>query len=344
MSTEAISKPQSQPNRLDTLRTQLEQAQSKLAAVMPKYMTSERLIRLMLSACSRNPKILECSPASVLLFTMRCAETGLEPVGAGGAWMIPFENRKNNTVELQFIPDYRGLISLAKRNGDVHNVTAFAVYDKDAFELEYGMDFKLVHKPCLTGDKGKLRGVYAVVTTKDGEKNVQWMDLQDIEGIRKRSKAGNYGPWQTDYEAMALKTVIRRALKFFQSSPQLQAALEYDNEAAGLDEAAKAKPVIELPPEPTAKPAVESPASEPEPPVTQAEDEAKVDANLKTAWDRATLDERFVAAGDNTLEAVMQANAVEKLEIIASLSKQRMERPTPGEQPELPKSPRKSRG
>ncbi len=234
----------------DTLALALEKGIEKFRQVAPKYMNVERLTRLMLAARSRNPKIAKCSVESVLLFTMRCAETGLEPIGPGGAWPVPFENRKNNTCELTFIPDYRGLIGLAKKNGDVQDVLYYPVYANDEFELEYGMNPNVIHKPFIGKERGELEGVYAIVVTPEGSKIPTWMNKDDIDSIRSRSKASGFGPWKTDYEAMALKTVIRRALKPFARSPQLQTAMEYDNEATGIDlDPTAGKPEIEVAPE-----------------------------------------------------------------------------------------------
>jgi len=52
-----------------------------------------------------------------------------------------------------------------------------------------------------------------VVRLKDG--GIQWeiMTKDDVDRIRSRAKASGSGPWSTDYEAMALKTVIRKTLK-----------------------------------------------------------------------------------------------------------------------------------
>lgn len=277
MAQTAIAKREQGDGKLQTLKGLLDQQVSKFAEVAPKYMNVERLIRLMLAAYSRNPKIAQCSPASVLLFTMRCAETGLEPIGAGGAWPVPYENRKNGTTELQFIPDYRGLIALAKKNGDILDAVTYPVYEQDKFEIEYGMNPNVEHKPCVIGEKGDLLGVYMIVTLPDGGKQVHWMDMSDIKHIQGKSKASGFGPWKTDFVAMALKSVVRKGMKLFARSPQLQAALEYDNET--FKDVVVERPPIEEAPAPKtipAKPEPEperKPKSKPEPPPAPPERE-----------------------------------------------------------------------
>jgi recombination protein RecT len=54
------------------------------------------------------------------------------------------------------------------------------------------------------------------------------MAISEVESIRRRSRAGNSGPWQTDYAEMAKKTVLRRTLKLAPCSPELQRALYLD--------------------------------------------------------------------------------------------------------------------
>ena len=54
------------------------------------------------------------------------------------------------------------------------------------------------------------------------------MTVDEVESIRNRSKAKDRGPWVTDYEAMALKTVIRRAAKYLPLSTEAQIAVAAD--------------------------------------------------------------------------------------------------------------------
>lgn len=229
MSTKALAK--SDPN---TLRATLEQAAPKLAEVAPKHLKVDRMVRLLLAAANRNPKILKCSRESVLQFAMKCSETGLEPIGAGGAWPVPYENRQAQTVELQFIPDYRGLINAAKRAGCIKDAYAETVKSNDEFDYELGLDLKLTHRPAR-GERGELESAYCVIVLPDGAKRFVVMDAEEIAAIRARSKARDKGPWVTDVGEMWKKTVVRRAMKpFAGASPELTAAIEADNAVSGI--------------------------------------------------------------------------------------------------------------
>jgi recombination protein RecT len=245
-----------QGRQLANLRDVLERASAKLAEVAPKHLKADRLVRLLLSAASRNPKILACSPQSVLQFAMKCSETGLEPIGAGGAWPIPYENRRNNTVELTFIPDYRGLIHCAKRSCCIKDAWAEVVYEGDEFSYRLGLDPALEHTPARR-DRGNLEAAYCVFVMPDGTKRFAVMHADDIARIRSRSRAPNNGPWVTDTAEMWKKTIVRRAMRPFQGyAPSLDEAISADNEA---------ETAIDLAPEdvPMPKAIDESQANEP---------------------------------------------------------------------------------
>lgn len=107
-------------------------------------------------------------------------------------------------------------MSIARRSGEIASVIAEAVHEKDVFDVEYGLEPKLTHKPYLDGDPGKLKGCYVVVRFKgDGvEPLIKYMPKSEIDKHRARSKASGSGPWVTDYEEMAKKTVFRSIFKW----------------------------------------------------------------------------------------------------------------------------------
>ena len=71
---------------------------------------------------------------------------------------------------------------------------------------------------------------YAVCQFKDGTKKYEVMSKKEVDDIRKRSRAGQSGPWVTDYEEMAKKTVFKRLSKWLPVTPDLEAAVEHDNQ------------------------------------------------------------------------------------------------------------------
>lgn len=237
---------------MERLKSQLTLARDKLREVAPAYMSVDRLTRLMLLACGKSPKVLQCTPESILQFCMKCAETGLEPIGAGGCWPIPYG------TALTFIPDYRGLVNCARRAGCIKNAFAEVVYEHDEFDYELGLSPSLTHKPSR-GDRGDLEAAYCVFELPDGTKHFTVMHAKEIIGIKSRSKASGSGPWKTDEGEMWKKTVIRRAMKPFAGmSSSLDAAIEADDVAGGVltpkEPVAMPRAIGEIPNETPAEP------------------------------------------------------------------------------------------
>lgn len=71
--------------------------------------------------------------------------------------------------------------------------------------------------------------VYMVAHFKDGGHYIDVMSKAEVDDIRRRSKTPNNGPWVTDYEAMARKTVIRRAFPYLPVSVQTEQDVAADD-------------------------------------------------------------------------------------------------------------------
>lgn len=210
------------------LKNLLDAARPSMAAVIPKHLTPERLIKVALVAVSKTPALMEAEPMTVVQSVMQAAQLGLDPAGAlGSAYLVPFRNHRTGRQECQLIVGYRGLLDLARRSGQIESVEARIVYEADAFKVRFGTDTTIEHIPCVDGDPGNLRFVYSVAWLKDSPRPVvEVMTRAQIEKIRRRSKASESGPWVTDFEEMARKTVVRRIAKYLPLTTELATALE----------------------------------------------------------------------------------------------------------------------
>jgi len=201
-----------------------------LRQVLPRHITPERLVKVALLARSRNPLLLQCTSESLLKAVLQCAEMGLEPSGSvGGAHLVPFRNSKTGHYEATLIPDYRGLIDLARRSGQIRSIEAHIIYEHDKYRVRYGTEPVLEHEPTLTGDPGAMVAAYAVAKLADGATQVEVMTRGAIEAVRARSRAASSGPWVTDFEAMAKKTALRQLCKYLPRSRELAEALDLDD-------------------------------------------------------------------------------------------------------------------
>ncbi|WP_423197890.1 Recombinase RecT [Cupriavidus sp. H19C3] len=254
MSTQALKaiatgKPAEKKNPVDKVAAMLASPsmQAQIKAALPRHMTPERLARIVTTEIRKVPKLAECTPVSFFGAVIQCAQLGLEPGNAlGHAYILPYEKRgkvdgqwKTIATEAQLIIGYRGMIDLARRSGQIVSIDARAVYEGDKFECTLGLESHIEHVPdwnnANRSNPDKLMFVYSVAKLKDGGVQFDVMSRAEVDAIRARSKAADKGPWQTDYTAMALKTVVRRLFKFLPVSIEMQTAVGLDERAdAGL--------------------------------------------------------------------------------------------------------------
>ena len=216
--------------KISSVRDLLERSRGQIALALPKHMNADRLLRVAMTSVQRNPKLLDCTQVSLIAAIIQSAQLGLEPDDLlGHAYLVPFKEHGILTVVL--IPGYKGLISLARRSGEIKAVYARVVYEKDHFKVSFGIDETLEHIPTPEENPGGIIGCYAVAHFKDGGYQVEWMWKREIDAVRKRSKAAHEGPWVTDYEPMAKKTVLRRLCKLLPASIELATAVALDERA-----------------------------------------------------------------------------------------------------------------
>lgn len=196
-----------------TIRTLIKDMEGEIAKALPSVMTAERFTRITLSALRTTPKLAECTPMSFLGAMMTAAQLGVEPnTPLGQAYLIPYRNK--GMLECQFQLGYKGLIDLAYRSGDIKTIQAHAVYENDTFSYELGLEPRLQHIPA-PHNRGNPICFYAVFHTKDGGFGFEVMSIEDIRQYAQRySKCYLNGPWQTNFEEMAKKTVLKQALKY----------------------------------------------------------------------------------------------------------------------------------
>lgn len=196
-----------------SIQDYIEVMKPAIKAALPSVMTPERFSRITLSALSANPTLKECTPQSFLGAMMTAAQLGLEPnTPLQQAFLIPFRN--HGKLECSFQLGYKGLIDLAYRSGEVSIIQAHTVYENDEFQYELGLDPKLRHVPAKT-DRGAPIAYYAMFKTKDGGYGFQVMSIEEVRAHAKKfSKSYGNGPWVTNFDEMAKKTVLKKVLKY----------------------------------------------------------------------------------------------------------------------------------
>lgn len=224
-STKVAIRPPSPQERMTKTLTALA---PKLGQVAAKHITPERMVKVALMACTKNPVLFECDPKTLALALLQSAEMGLEVGGGfGHAYLVPFKGQATLVV------GYQGYLELIYRTGKVSSIRAANVFEGDLFDYEEGTSPFIKHKPNLTAERapGTLLYSYAVAHLTSGGPAIQVVMTKDeINLIRSRSPSANStrSPWTTDYLAMAQKSPIRRLSKMLPKSRELGMALDID--------------------------------------------------------------------------------------------------------------------
>ena len=203
------------------LRSLVNQMAPGIQRALPAMIGKERFIRCALSAISSNEALAECSNMSFVGALMNAAQLGLEPnTPLGQAYLIPYKGK------VQFQLGYKGMIELAKRAGIT--IQVHEICENDVFEYEYGLEPKLRHVPTFK-DRGSVIGYYCLWKNKDGQFGIEVASKEEITKFAKvKSQAFNNGPWKTDFDAMAKKTMIKRALKYAPVAVEIAEAMAAD--------------------------------------------------------------------------------------------------------------------
>lgn len=212
-----------------TIRGQLESPAflDQVKKALPKHLTPERFIRVAVTAMNRVPKLRDCDQSSFFTSLLTLSQLGLEPDGRN-AHLIPYENRKRGIVECQLIIDYKGLVELVMRSGLVSHIHADSVCENDVFDFDKGK--VLAHKIDFRRPRGAAYAYFAICTFKDASEKCEVMTMDQVKAIQGRSRAGQSGPWQTDFDEMAKKTVFRRLSKWLPLSAEFRDAIEKDGD------------------------------------------------------------------------------------------------------------------
>ncbi|MDD9903730.1 MAG: recombinase RecT [Rhodospirillaceae bacterium] len=217
-------------NPLTIFRNELVKMEPQFDRVLPAHLTVARLTRTIESCVSRNPRLLQADRKSLWEAAMTAAVFGLECDGwTGQGHLVPFKGK------VQFIPGYQGLITLAFNSGYI--VQGHVVRQSDIFSYQYGLEPALNHAPDRTHDRGADNPIVAAYATARGKDLIpvfEVMELPELLDARAKSsgwqafKSGKMkdNPWESDFEAMARKTPIRRLASHLPLNFQKAVAIE----------------------------------------------------------------------------------------------------------------------
>ncbi|MFB7853749.1 recombination protein RecT [Rhodococcus qingshengii] len=221
-------------HRPATLTDSIRSMEKQFQLAMPRGAEAEQLIRDALTCIRQTPKLQQCESTSVLGALMTCAQLGLRPGVLGHAWVLPFWDKKSNGFKAQLVIGYQGLVELSYRSNQIASLSARTIFANDVYEVEYGLEEKLLHKPLMAGDRGAPIAYYAVVRFANGGStfvvysNTEMLAYKKKYAMQKNKEGEIFGPWRDEFEGMAHKTCLRQLSKWMPKSTELALAIAND--------------------------------------------------------------------------------------------------------------------
>ena len=288
-------------------RTMLNNAAPKLQSVLPHSITPARFIEVAITTITKSPRLLQCDALTVVRACIEASQLGLMIDGVlGHAYIVPYKQ----AAQLQV--GYRGLTFMAMRTGEIKEIYADVVREGDTFEYEYGLEKYLRHKPA--DGEGKITHAYSYAQFLNGGSVFTVMNRKQIDAIRARSKSGDNGPWVTDYDQMAKKTVMRNLCVRFlplsteQGQKLVQAAVKDERVEFGVD-----AEIIDMPPEAQMEAATEKKTEElkrqlgqpQDAPLTEEQRKLLLQASESAGWKPLAFSNALASKFGGTIEKLM---------------------------------------
>lgn len=200
----------------DTVKAQLRNAMQE---------HSDSFIASVIDLYTGDSTLAVCHPELVAMQALKAAVLKLPIIKSlGYAYIVPFGKTPT------FVIGYKGLIQLAIRTNQYKIINADVVYDG-----EYRSSNKLTGEFDLSGEKksDKVIGYFAHFETKEGFSKTLFMTKERVQAHAakfSKSYANASSPWKTDFDAMAIKTVLRGLISHWgPMSIEMQSALTDDD-------------------------------------------------------------------------------------------------------------------
>jgi recombination protein RecT len=236
MTGQTVARAAAEANERPTLVQVVQRMQPEIARALPKGMDADRIARLALTVIrqsemakikaeargQKTSSLADCTAESFAGALLTACALGLEPGVDGEAYLVPYGN------ECTFIAGYKGYSKLFFQHPLARHLDAQAVYERDLFDYEKGLDPYLRHKPAK-GDRGPVEAFYAVASLTTGARFFEVLTVVEVAAIRGasgRRKSNIEDPQQW----MSRKTALRQLFHLVPKSTALSAAIIADEQ------------------------------------------------------------------------------------------------------------------
>ena len=214
-----------------------------------------QFVTSLVSLANITPALKNCEPETLMYCGLKAASLNL-PLdnNLGFAYAIPFKrkikNDKNVVIdeitEAQFMLGYRAFVQLGQRTGlykvmNTINIHKGELISWDPFTEELVLD---LNQDLVARAKLPVIGYAGVFELLNGFKKVSyWPKERVLAHAQRFSKTFNNGPWQTDFDAMARKTVLKDMLSHWgPMSTEMAQAVKFDQAVIRKDEGGEPYP------------------------------------------------------------------------------------------------------
>lgn len=206
----------------------------------------EKFVTNLVSVTNQNKELQKCTNMSLVSGALVATTLNLSLNSSFGyAYLVPFKNRKQDTIEAQFQIGYKGYIQLALRTGEYARLNAVPIY-KSQFQSWNSLTEELEINSFDNFENDEVMGYVAFFRLKNGfEKTMFWskekmerhadkysqaFSLEAYNKLQKgeipKAELWKYSSfWYKDFDEMALKTMLRQLLsKYGIMSEEMQTA------------------------------------------------------------------------------------------------------------------------
>ena len=197
----------------------------KLNEVWNSPQMANSFMSSVISVANGNPQLCRAEPMSIIGAAMVAATMQLQVIPTlGQCYIIPYGSKA------QFQVGYLGLLQLCQRSGQFKKILAAPVHEGeyisgDEFDEDYVFD-----KSQRKSDK--VIGYMAKFELLNGFTKVAYWDVDKVKAHAQKFsqayRAGYNSPWKSDFDAMAMKTVLKSILKYAPKSIEMQTAVTFD--------------------------------------------------------------------------------------------------------------------
>jgi recombination protein RecT len=216
-----------------TIRDLVQKQQAEIEVQLAGALNSGAFVRAAISEISKSVPLQQATSQSVLGSIMLAAQLKLEIGPAlGHFYLTPRSNSYKDGNEWKKrwecvpIVGYQGLIELAYRSGRIGKIETFLIRDGDKFDYgansERGRFFDW--SPADYDETRPWTG--AVVTAQIvGSGSTVWAYMPREKILARRPVGWEKGPWKTNEEEMARKTLVREIAPYLPKSTEFGQAV-----------------------------------------------------------------------------------------------------------------------